>query len=124
MLRVLKLYVVVNDKNIYELNEQQRIVIENEKLPVIIIAKNGFHFSKPYIVEKTKATILLIGIGCKVDNGKLIGCALLSVWLFIIYFAIHNYIILVLANLPVLYVMYYFFWKPAAFLNISLLNRK
>jgi hypothetical protein len=121
---VLKLYVVVNDTHIYELNEQQPAIIENEKQPLKVAAKNGFHFSELLTLDNTTSPVILLGVGCQVDNGKLIGCALLSIWLFIIYFAIHNYAILALANLPILYIMYYFFWKPKQFLKISLITKK
>jgi hypothetical protein len=121
---VLKLYVVINDKNIYELNEQQPVIIENEKLPLTIVAKNGFHFSTPFVVNETTSSILLIGVGCSVDNGKFLGSLFLSIWLFILFFATTQYGILALANLPILYIMYYFFWKPAAFLKIWEVKKK
>ncbi len=118
------MYVVVNNKNIYELKEQQPILIDKQEYPISIIAKNGFHFSTPLLFDETTSSILLIGVSCTIDNGKFIGCILLSSWLFIIYFSIHNYAILLLANLPILYVMYYFFWKPKEFLNVRLVNKK
>ncbi|MBP6432154.1 MAG: hypothetical protein KA319_10330 [Ferruginibacter sp.] len=121
---MLKLYVVVNDTHIYELNEQQPVVIEQEKLPIKVTAKNGFHFSELLTIESNISSVILLGVGCKVDNGELIGCLFLSVWLFIIYFAIHNYAILALANLPILYLMYFFFWKPKQFLHVRIVNKK
>jgi CBS domain containing-hemolysin-like protein len=116
--------VVINDTHIYELNEQQPVMIENEKLPIKITAKNGFHFSELLTIDNTTSPVILLGVGCQVDNGKLIGCVLLSTWLFIIYFAIHNYVILALANLPILYIMYYFFWKPKIFLKVWEVKKK
>jgi hypothetical protein len=124
LLRVLKLYVVVNDTHIYELNEQQPVIIENEQLPIKVTAKNGFHFSQLLTIDDNKSSVLLLGVGCQVDNGKFLGSAFLSVWLFIIFFATTNYAILVLANLPILYIMYYFFWKPKEFLKVWEVKKK
>jgi hypothetical protein len=121
---VLKLYVVVNDTRIYELNEQQPIIIENEKQPIRVTAKNGFHFSELLTIDATTSSVILLGVGCQVDNGKFIGCAFLSIWLFIIFFATTNYGILALANLPILYIMYYFFGKPKNFLHVKLITQK
>jgi hypothetical protein len=124
LLRVLKLYVVVNDTHIYELNEQQPVIIENEQLPIKVTAKNGFHFSQLLTIDDNKSSVLLLGVGCQVDNGKFLGSAFLSVWLFIIFFATTNYAILALANLPILYIMYYFFWKPKEFLKVWEVKKK
>lgn len=117
------MYVVVNDKNIYELVEQQPLIIENQKLPVKILAKNGFHFSKPLTITKDNSNIVLLGVGCKADNGRFWGGIILSLWLFMIFFITKFYIALILANLPLLYLMYHFFWKPKEFITIEILKK-
>ncbi|MBL0146399.1 MAG: hypothetical protein IPP48_12290 [Chitinophagaceae bacterium] len=94
MLRVLKLYVVVNDKNIYELKEQQPVVIDDQPLPVKLMAKNGYHFSKPLIITSTTAPHILIGVGCEADNGRFWGGIVLSTWLFVIFFLTKLYVVL------------------------------
>lgn len=122
LLRVLKLYVVVNDKNIYELNEQQPLIIENEKLPMNITAKNGFHFSNPLTIKQTTTAITFVGIGCKADNGRFWGSILLSTWLFILFFATQLYLILFFANLPLLFLIIPFFWKPKDFITLKIIT--
>jgi len=64
LLRVLKLYIVVNDSHLYQLKEQEPLMLEENNLPVKLVAKNGFHFSKPFYITKHKTGTVLIGIGC------------------------------------------------------------
>lgn len=123
MLRVLKLYIVVNDTHLYQLKEQEPLFIEENQLPVKIVAKNGFHFSKPLHIRKQTTDNILLGIGCEVDNGRLWGGILLSLLLFIIFFATGLYIILLMANLPLFFLVYKFFLKPNEFIYIEILKK-
>jgi hypothetical protein len=117
------LYVVINEKNIYELAEQQPVIIE-EALPINISAKNGYHLSNTITISNENCKAILIGVSCVVDNGKFWGCTLLSVWLFIMFFATTNYFLLALANLPVLYIKYFLFWQAKHFLKVKIVSKK
>lgn len=103
MLRVLKLYIVVNDNRIYELIEERPLLIECDQIPMKITAKNGFHFSKPFYITKELTSPLYIDVGCEADNGRLWGGVLISALLFVLFFTLHSYIFMFLANLPLLY---------------------
>jgi hypothetical protein len=123
LLRVLKLYIVVNDKHIYQLKEQQPLVIEENNLPIKIVAENSFHFSKPLIIKKYSHSPILIGIGCEVDNGRLWGGLLFSALLFTVFFVTRFYLLLLLANLPLVFLFYKYFLNPKAFITIEILKK-
>lgn len=116
---MLKLYVVINDLHLYQLKEQEPLLIEAHELPVKIVAKNGFHFSKPFYIKKYTGDNILIGIGCNADNGRLWGGTAFSVLFFIIFLITGYHIILLLANLPLLFLVYQFFLKPKEFITIE-----
>jgi hypothetical protein len=118
---VLKLYIVVNDTHLYQLKEMQPLIIEQTKLPVKIVAKNGFHFSKPKYIKDTTNPIL-IGIGCEADNGRFWGGVIFSIFFFGIFYITGYYIILLLANLPLFFLFYKFFIKPNQFITIEILK--
>ena len=120
---MLKLYIVVNDTHLYQLNEQEPLIVEENKLPVKIVAKNGFHFSKPLHIRKHTEDAILIGIGCEVDNGRLWGGIIFSLFLFFIFYVTGYYIIMILANLPLFYLVYKFFLKPNEFITTEILKR-
>ncbi|MBS1511998.1 MAG: hypothetical protein JST86_14210 [Bacteroidetes bacterium] len=120
---MLKLYIVINDTHFYELKEQEPLIIEENKLPVKLVAKNGFHFSKPLFIRKHKNDTVLVGIGCEADNGRLWGGVVLSGLLFTIYFATGFRILLLLANVPLLYLVYKFFIKPGEFITADIIKR-
>ena len=121
---MLKLWVIVNDINLYELAEEQPLPLLQQLLPVKITAKNGFHFSKPVYITRHSAAPVYIAVGCNTDNGKLGGCLLISVFLFIIFFATGLYFFMLLANLPLLYIIYLFFLKPKEFITIEILDTR
>ena len=87
------------------------------------MAENGFHFSKPVQLSKVKTDPVLIGIGCAADNGTLWGGVIFSALFFIIFFVTHFYAVLILANLPLFYLMYKIFWKPKEFITIEILKK-
>lgn len=122
-MRVLKLYIVVNDSEFYELIEERPLLIECKNLPVKIMAKNGFHFSKPFYIRKPFHSPLYIDVGCEADNGRLWGAVLLSTLLFIIFMATGLHIFLLLANGPLLFIIYKFYAKPKEFLSIEILKK-
>ena len=99
------------------------MIIEENNLPVKLVAKNGFHFSKPLFIRKHTADNILIGIGCEADNGRLWGGVLFSALLFAVFFATGFYVVLLLANLPLLYLVYKFFLKPNEFITIEILKK-
>jgi hypothetical protein len=114
---------VVNDTHLYQLKEQEPLMLDEHDLPIKLIAKNGFHFSKPFYIRKHSADNILIGIGCEVDNGRLWGGIIFSLLLFIIFWATGLYIIMLLANLPLFYLVYKFFLKPTEFITIERLKK-
>jgi len=120
---VLKLYVVVNDVYLYQLKEQEPLVVEDNNLPIKIVAKNGFHYSKPFYITKHSTENILIGIGCEADNGRFWSGILLSALFFTIFFVTGFYVVMLLANLPLLYLVYKFFLKPNEFLTIEILKK-
>ena len=114
---------MVNDTHLYQLKEQEPLLIEQNNLPVKIVAENGFHFSKPLLIKKHPDKNILIGIGCEADNGRLWGGIIFSTLFFIIFFVTRFYPVLLLANLPLFYLMYKFFWKPKEFITIEILKK-
>jgi hypothetical protein len=124
LLRVLALWVVVNDHDLYELKEQRPLIIPADKLPVKIIVKNGFHLSKAFIITKPLTENFFIDIGCEADNERLWGSILTSFLLFVVFNATKLQVFLIMANLPLLYLVYKFFLKPKQFITIEKLVRK
>lgn len=122
LLRLLKLYVVVNDVHIYQLKEQEPLIIEEHQLPVKIVAKNGFHFSKPFYIKKYTGQNILLGIGCNADNGRLWGAVVFSLLFFVIFLVTGFHLVLLLANLPLLFLLYHVFIQSKEFITIETLK--
>jgi hypothetical protein len=100
----------------------QPIIIEQNKLPVKIVAKNGFHFSKPKYIKEYTTNPILIGIGCEADNGRFWGGIVFSIFFFGIFYITGYYSILLLANLPLFFLFYKFFIVPNQFITVEILK--
>lgn len=116
------MYVVVNDVHLYQLKEQEPLIIDEQELPVKIVVKNGFHFSKPFYIKKYSGENILLGIGCKADNGSLWGAVVFSLLFFVVFFVTGFHIVLLLANLPLLFLFYQVFVKSKEFITIETLK--
>lgn len=116
------MYIVVNDNHIYQLKEQEPLVLDEHTLPLKMIAKNGYHFSKTKNIKTNNSADILIGIGCRIDNVTLLGGALLSTLFFSLFLFTGLAIFLFLANLPLLYLVYIFFVKAKEFITVEILK--
>lgn len=123
LMRVLKPYILINDTDIYELKEGVPLIIDCHELPVKIVAKNGFHFSRPFYIRKPFASPLYIDVGCEADNGRLWGAVLLSVLMFVLFMTTGIHVFLVLANAPLLFILYKFYIKAKEFFTIEVLKK-
>jgi hypothetical protein len=121
LLRILKLWIVVNDSNIYDLSEGKPLLIENVP-PIRIVAKNGYHASKPLFVRHPHDKPVFIEVGCSADNVLLWGGVALSLLFFMMFFAIGYLVFLIIANLPLLYLVYKIFISSKDFITVSFLQ--
>src|SRR5260221_6834797 len=121
-MRVLRLWVVINDSNMYDLDEEKPVMIEADHVPMKIIVNNGYHSSKPFLIQQPVDTPLYIEVGCTTDNVRLWGSIVSSMLLFALFFVTELQVILILANIPIFYLMYQFFGKHKEFITVSVLK--
>lgn len=119
LMRVLKLWVIVDDKNIYDLSEGKPLLIAPEKLPMKIIAQNGYHSSKPFYINNNSGKPLYLKIGCNADNEQFWGSIILSLFFFILFFITSLWFVLFVANIPLVFLIYRFFFKHKEFITIT-----
>lgn len=121
LMRVLKLWVVIDNSSVYDLIEEKPLIIESDK-PITIVAKNGYHTSRLLHVKQPHQSPVFIEVGCTADNGRLWGGILLSIFAIILFISTGFFIFLLLANAPLLYLIYLFFFQPKKFITISFLR--
>jgi hypothetical protein len=122
LMRVLKLWIVVDDRNMYDLIEERPLMIEADYSLTKIVAQNGYHSSKPLYIKKNNDQPICIEVGCKANNTKLWVSLLLSFLLFATFVITHFAVFLVLANVPFLFLMYCFFFKHEEFITIGVMD--
>ena len=119
LLRALKLWVVVDDKTIYNLAEGSPLLIHPNQLPVKIVAQNGYHASKPFFINTTLDAPVYIKVGCSADNEQFWGSIIAGLIFFVLFVLTGFYILLLLANFPILFLAYQFFYKHKEFIKIT-----
>jgi len=121
-MRVLKLWVVIDDKKIFDLAEEKPLMIEPGNQPVKIIAQNGYHSSKPLYVNINPKEPLYIEVGCTADNARLWIAVISSALFFALFFVTGFSIVLLIANIPFLFLIYLFFIRHEEFITVSVLK--
>jgi hypothetical protein len=122
LMRLLKLSIVIDDKNIYDLKEENPLLIRTDYSPTKIVAQNGYHSSKPLYIKKNTNDHVYLEVSCKANNTKLWAGLTLSVLLFVLFIVTHAVVFLILSNLPFLFLMYRFFVKHNEFITIGILD--
>ncbi|UAY50722.1 hypothetical protein [Ferruginibacter albus] len=106
----------------FYLDEEKPITINADHLPIKIIANNGYHSSKPLLIETPVNAPLYIEVGCTADNLRLWVALIASILFFTLFFITGMEVLLILANIPFIYLMYRFFGNHKEFITISVLK--
>lgn len=118
-MRLLKLWLIINETKLVDIKEKVPLPFYYDQLPVKIKLTNGFHTTKTLLVTTEHKLPYYISIGCRIDNGQLVGALLYAGMLFGFFFVAGGYFILLIANLPLIYICYVLFAKPKDFIVVK-----
>lgn len=118
-MRLLPVRVVVNDRDIYPLKEKQPATITVRTNPVKIVITNGFHASKPLLLNTYVQHKYALQADCLLDNIRLGYGFFLVFLLFGMYWITSMRVFQIAANLPVLYMLYLVYFRRKDFLFIQ-----
>jgi hypothetical protein len=117
-LRLLKLRVIVNEHDIYELREREPLVILCKDGEVVnIIVTNGFHFSRKIKMRYNTANHFF-EVESFIDNIQLLTAAVLTLIFFGVYIFSGVKLFMLFANLPLLIMLFIFYWKRKEFIQV------
>ena len=110
MLRFLNTRVIVNNKEIYPLLNEQPVVIPVEKDHPEIVVTDGFHFTKPLELVYDQPGYFNFELTCIVDDLKLLGGSFLLVILYLLGLFTGFLILKMLSFLPVIFFLFYYYF--------------
>jgi hypothetical protein len=114
---LLALRIVVNGNEIYECREQQPLVIKVGSTNTQFVVSNGFHVSRIVKVSDKPGPHFYEVESC-IDNIQLITGFLVSLLFFIIYILSWLHFFLLIANLPLLTMVYLLFVLRHKFIRV------
>lgn len=118
-MRLLPVRVVVNDRDIYPLKEKQPVAITVSSNPVKIMVTNGFHYSKPVLLNTYMQDKYALQADCLLDDLRLGYGFFLMLLLFGMYWITSMRIFQIAANLPILYMLYLVYFRKKDFLFLG-----
>ncbi len=121
LLKLLRLHVVVNQNAIYELVEKKPVQIVCDNAEMTILVTNGFHHSR-IVTIRPQPGVYFYEVESRIDNIQLIIGAILLVLLFTIFIVTGLRLFMLLANLPLVILVWQFYFKRDGFLLIHRLH--
>jgi hypothetical protein len=115
LLRLLSLRAVVNRSTLYELKEGEPVMIPltDAGAETALVVTNGFHSSETVKLEYAPASTYFFQVNAVVNNAGLVIALVLSLLFFALYAFTGSTLMLVVANLPVLVLVWLFFLQPS-----------
>lgn len=121
LLKVLGIRAVINATDIYELKEKSPVIVETQEPAVKIIITNGFHRSREVALHPKGGTYFF-EVESLIDNIQLIAGLIFTILFFVLYIVSGIRVMMLLANVPVLMLLYFFYIKRKSFIQIHRLS--
>lgn len=119
MLRFLNLRAIIDDKDIYPLQNRKRIIIPVEKSNFNIVITDGFHITKPLRLNYDQPGYFNFEVTCIIDDLALLGGAFLLIVFYLLGLFTGFFILKLLSFLPVISLLFFYYIKRRNFLKLK-----
>ena len=110
---------IVNNKEIYPLTNEDPVVIEvYDKHPRIVVT-DGFHFTKPIDLNYTQPSYYHFKVVCSIDDMQLLGSIIVLIVFYLLGFFTGNLILKLLSFLPIFYLLFAYYIDRKSFIQIK-----
>jgi hypothetical protein len=119
LLSILNIRVIVNNKEIYPLTNEDPVVIEvYDKHPRIVVT-DGFHFTKPIDLNYKQPSYYHFKVVCSIDDMQLLGSIIVLIVLYLLGFFTGNLILKLFSFLPIFYLLFAYYIDRKSFIQIK-----
>lgn len=119
LLSILNVRVIVNNKEIYPLTNEDPVVIEvYDKHPRIVVT-DGFHFTKPIDLNYKQPSYYHFKVVCSIDDIQLLGSIIVLIVLYLLGFFTGNLILKLFSFLPIFYLLFAYYIDRKSFIQIK-----
>ena len=119
LLSILNVRVIVNNKEIYPLTNEDPVVIEvYDKHPRIVVT-DGFHFTKPIDLNYTQPSYYHFKVVCSIDDMQLLGNVFVLIVFYLLGFFTGSFVLKLLSFLPIFYLLFVYYIDRKSFIQIK-----
>ena len=122
-MRVLKVRVIVNETDIYELPEGVPLTLPCVTPITSVVIGNGFHFSRALVVTAQEEGAYVYTVDCIIDDINLVFMTIMTFVFFGFYIWTGLKGLLIAANIPPLYFVYAMYFMRKSFILIKAVNK-
>ena len=123
MLSFLKVRVIVNDKEIYQLVNGEPVVIPLQQDNPNIVITDGYHFTKPLKLTYKKPGYFNFDVVCAVSDFQLLGGLLVLSMLYMFGFLTNIFFLKLISFTPIIYLLFYYYINRHRFLRVTRVKR-
>ena len=110
---------IVNNKEIYPLTNEDPVVIEvYDKHPRIVVT-DGYHFTKPIDLNYTQPSYYHFKVVCSIDDLQLLGNIFVLIVFYLLGFFTGSLILKLLSFLPIFYLLFAYYIDRKSFIQIK-----
>jgi hypothetical protein len=118
LLNLLNVRVIVNDKDIYPLQNNKPVIIETEDDSTLITVTDGFHFTKDIKLDFRKPSFYKLKVVCAIDDLQLLtGFGFLSA-LYLLGMYTDLLPLKLLSFLPLIYFLFIYYINRKEFIRV------
>ena len=119
LLSILNVRVIVNNKEIYPLTNDDPVVIEvYDKHPRIVVT-DGFHFTKPIDLNYKQPSYYHFKVVCSIDDMQLLGSIFVLIVFYLLGFFTGSLVLKLLSFLPIFYLLFAYYIDRRSFIQIK-----
>jgi len=118
LLSILNVRVIVNNKEIYPLNNTEPVVIEVQENHPKVVVTDGYHFTKPIDLTYKQPSYYHFKVVCAIDDMQLLGNFFILILFYLLGFFTGVFILKLLSFLPIVYLLFAYYIDRNSFIQI------
>ena len=118
LLSILNIRVIVNNKEIYPLNNTEPVIIEIKDNHPRVVVTDGYHFTKPIDLTYKQPSYYHFKVVCAIDDMQLLGNFFILALFYLLGFLTGVFILKLLSFVPILYLLFAYYLDRNSFLQI------
>ena len=115
---MLNVRVIVNNKEIYPLPNEDPVIIEVHDKHSKIVVTDGFHFTKPIDLDYKQPSYYHFKVVCSIDDLQLLGNIFVLVVFYLLGFFTGSFVLKLLSFLPIFYLLFAYYIDRNSFIQL------